>query len=157
MKMSAVGPVSGAAAIFTLFAALVYFSAVQPEDSGAHYSPATTKTEARVCPSKCFDYSVGSGAGRVDVNCEVAKRFVHRSLNQCSGIESYTVDREKICACPSVKVSDQACPRSCSGEFVCNVDAPAIDKRMLPCEGHMENSLISCRCELSGTEWKALT
>lgn len=156
MKMTGILLYSGAAIIFAAFAALVYFSPGYTGDSGAHYSQATSDTEAKVCPSKCFDYSVGSGAGKVDVNCEVARKYVHQESAYCSGIESYTVNREKVCACPAVGVSAESCPRTCSsGELVCNVDAAVIDKPNLPCEGHKELSLIACRCELFGKEWKA--
>jgi hypothetical protein len=157
MKKSGILLCAGAAVIFTAFALLVYFSAGQTGDSGAYYSPTTTETDVKVCPSKCFDYSVGSGAGKVDVNCEVAKKYVHKESKYCSGIESYTVNREKVCACPAVRVSAEACPRSCSsGELVCNVDASVIDKSSLPCEGHREGALVACRCEESGGVWKAL-
>ena len=157
MEKSAAMPYLLGAVVISVFAALAYASSTAGTDGGIHYSPATVQAEELVCPSKCFDYSVGLGEGRVDVNCEVAKRYVHQRSAYCSGIESYTVDREKVCACPAVRVSERACPRSCSsGELVCNVDAQAVDRAGIPCEGHREQSLVSCRCEDSGGDWKAL-
>lgn len=93
----------GAVIIFAAFAALAYFSTGDTDESGAYYSPSMTDDEVGMCPASCHYYSVGSGEGRVDVGCEVAKKYVNTSMRYCPGIESYTMDREKICACPSIR------------------------------------------------------
>jgi hypothetical protein len=120
--------------------------------TGGHV-PQFMEQESYLCPMKCYRYSAGGPGNEVDVNCEVARKYVHRSLQTCGGIESYTSTREIVCSCNPVKVVGESCPRQCGSGDVCAVDPAVVHKSNLPCEGRTVNSTSVCRCELGDGEW----